>query len=134
MKKDITTKFNDFKANKIKKFDKEKTYTPLSDDIIAMSKLDNGEYTKIKGPMEIVQITGMITDEEEIKKLDEVAGGPVLNTDIGLKQVKRGDIIWLTAILQKPSSTTAYNTQSLCTIKARVVDWYLGLNKLNQMR
>ena len=40
---DITTKFDDFKNKKIKKFDKEKEFQPLSDDIIAISKLDNGD-------------------------------------------------------------------------------------------
>ena len=131
---DITTKFGEFKQKKVKEFDKTKEFQPLSDDIIAISRLDNGDYKKIDEPMEIVQITGVITDPEEIKKLDEVVGGPVVSTDIAFKQIKRGDIIWLTAILQKPSSTTAYNTQTLCTIKARIVDWYVGLNKFNQMK
>ena len=131
---DITTKFDDFKNKKIKKFDKEKEFQPLSDDIIAISKLDNGDYKKITEPVKIVQITGVITDEEEIKKLDEIAGGPILNTDISLKQVKRGDTIWLTALLQKPSSSTVYNSQTMSVIKARIVDIYYGLNKLNQMK
>lgn len=131
---DITKKFYDFKEDKTKKFDKEKEFQPLSDDIIALSKLDNGDYKKVKGPVEIVQITGVITDEDEIKKLDEIAGGPVLNTDISLKQVKRGDTIWLTALLQKPSNSTVYNSQTMSVIKARIVDIYYGLNKLNQMK
>lgn len=131
---DITKKFYDFKEDKTKKFDKDKEFQPLSDDIIALSKLDNGDYKKVKGPVEIVQITGVITDEDEIKKLDEIAGGPVLNTDISLKQVKRGDTIWLTALLQKPSNYTVYNSQTMSVIKARIVDIYYGLNKLNQMK
>ena len=92
---DITTKFDDFKSKKIKDFDKDKEFQPLSDDIIAISKLDNGDYEKVRGPIEIVKVTGLITDEDEIKKLDEIAGGPVLNTDLSLKQVKRGDTIWI---------------------------------------
>ncbi len=131
---DITKKFYDFKEDKTKKFDKEKEFQPLSDDIIALSRLDNGDYQKVKGPVKIVQITGVITDEDEIKKLDEIAGGPVLNTDISLKQVKRGDTIWLTALLQKPSNSTVYNSQTMSVIKARIVDIYYGLNKLNQMK
>lgn len=131
---DITTKFDDFKNKKVKKFDKEEEFQPLSDDIIALSKLDNGDYEKVKGPIKIVQITGVINDEDEIKKLDEIAGGPVLNTDISLKQVKRGDTVWLTALLQKPSSSTVYNTQTYGVLKCRIVDIYYGLNKLNQMR
>ena len=131
---DITKKFDDFKAKKVKEFGKTKEFDTLSDDIIAISKLDNGEYKKIEGPMEIIQVTGMIEDPNEIKKLDEIAGGPVLNTDISLKQVKRGDTIWLTAIAKLPGHSAVYNTQSYITIKARIVDWYVGLNKLNQMK
>jgi hypothetical protein len=41
---DITKKFDDFKNKNIKKFNKSKEYEPLSDDIVAMSKLDNGDY------------------------------------------------------------------------------------------
>lgn len=131
---DITTKFGDFKDKKTKKFDKDQEFQTLSDDIIAISRLDNGDYQKVKGPVQIVQITGVITDEDEIKRLDEIAGGPVLNTDLSLKQVKRGDTIWLTALLQKPSSSTVYNSQTMSVIKARIVDIYYGLNKLNQMK
>ena len=131
---DITKKFNDFKDNKVKKFEKDKEFQPLSDDIIAISRLDNGDYQKVKGPVQIVQITGVITDKDEIKRLDEIAGGPVLNTDLSLKQVKRGDTIWLTALLQKPSSSNVYNSQTMSVIKARISDIYYGLNKLNQLK
>lgn len=131
---DITTKFDEFKSKKIEDFEKNDEYQPLSDDIIAISKLDNGEYEKVKGPIEIVQITGVLTDEDEIKKLDEVAGGPVINTDLSLKQVKRGDTIWLTAILQRPSTSAVYNSQTLSTIKVRIIDIYYGLSKLSTLK
>lgn len=131
---DITKKFDDFKNKKVKNFEKDGEFQSLSDDIIAMSRLDNGDYQKVKGPVQIVQITGVITDEDEIKRLDEIAGGPVLNTDLSLKQVKRGDTIWLTALLQKPSSSAVYSSQTMSVIKARIVDIYYGLNKLNQMK
>jgi hypothetical protein len=131
---DITKKFYDFKEDKTKKFDKDKEFQPLSDDIIALSKLDNGDYKKVKGPVEIVQITGVITDEDEIKKLDEIAGGPVISTDLGVKQVKRGDIIWITAFIQKPGTQSWSNQQSQATLKCRIVDIYMGLNKLNSLK
>jgi len=130
---DITTKFDDFKSKKVITFDKEQEYDTLSDDIIAISKLDNGEYEKISGPVEIIQITGVITDEDEIKKLDEIAGGPVLSTDLSLKQVKRGQLIWLTCLLQKPSSSV-YSSQTMGTISARIVDIWYGLSKLSTMK
>jgi len=130
---DITTKFSDFKDKKTKKFDKNKEFQPLSDDIIAISKLDNGEYEKVKGPVEIIQITGMIDDPEEIKKLDEIAGGPVISTDLSLKQVKRGQLIWLTCLLQKPS-TSVYNSQTMGVISCRIVDVWYGLSKLSTLK
>jgi hypothetical protein len=131
---DITTKFDDFKNKKIKEFDKNKEFQSLSDDIIAVSKLDNGEYEKVKGPVEIVQITGVITDEDEIKKLDEVAGGPVINTDLSLKQVKRGQEIWITCLLQRPSNSAVYNTQTIGLLKVRIIDIYYGLSKLSTLK
>ena len=43
----ITKKFDDFKNKEVKKFDKTKEYQPLSDDVIALAKLDTGEYEEI---------------------------------------------------------------------------------------
>lgn len=131
---DITTKFDKFKEKKTKEFNKSKEFEPLSDDIITLAKMDTGEYQKIDGPIEIIQITGVITDENEIKRLDEIAGGPVINTDLRFKQVKRGQLIWLTCILQKPSSSAVYNTQTIGCISARIVDIFYGLNKLNTIK
>lgn len=129
----ITTKFDNFKSKKIKNFEKDKEFQPLSDDIITISKLDNGDYEKVKGPIKIVQVTGVITDEDEIKKLDEIAGGPVLNTDISLKQVKRGQEIWITCLLQKPGSAV-YNSQSLGCLRVRIIDIFYGLSKLSTLK
>jgi len=131
---DITTKFDDFKNKKVKKFNKELEFEPLSDDILAISKLDNGDYKKVEGPIKIVQITGVINDPDEIKKLDEIAGGPVISTDLSLKQVKRGDTIWITAFIQKPTSASWTAQNSQCVIKCRIIDIYNGLSKLNTIK
>jgi hypothetical protein len=131
---DITKKFDEFKAKKIKEFGKTKEFDTLSDDIIALKELEDGSIEKIKGPIEIVRVTGIIIDDEKIKKLDEIAGGPVLNTDLSLKQVKRGQLIWITCLLQKPSSSAVYNTQTMGVIRARIVDFYYGLNILNTVK
>ena len=130
---DITKKFDDFKAKKVKDFAKNKEFQPLSDDIIAIKELEDGSIEKIKGPIEIVQVTGIITDEEKIKKLNEIAGGPVLNTDLSLKQVKRGQEIWITCLLQKPG-TAVFNAQTMGVIRARIVDFWYGLNILNTIK
>lgn len=129
---DITTKFGEFKDKKVKSFDKDNEYGSLSDDIVVMSKLDRGDYVKVKEPVEIVQITGLITDEDEIKKLDEASGIPPVNVDLSLKEVKRGQEIWMTCLLKKPSSSV-FNNQSIGLIKVRIVDIYFGLSKLSSI-
>lgn len=129
---DITTKFGEFKDKKVKSFDKDNEYDSLSDDIVVMSKLDRGDYVKVKEPVEIVQITGVITDKDEIKKLDEASGIPPVNVDLSLKEVKRGQEIWMTCLLKKPSSSV-FNSQTIGLVKVRIVDIYFGLSKLSSI-
>ena len=130
-KKNITTKFAEFKQDKVDKFKKTKEFEPLSNDIVALQELENGEVEKIEGPIQIIQVTGIITDKERIKKLEEtVNAGPVVNTDLRIKSVKRGDVIWLTCLLQKPGASTAWNAQTMGCMKMRVIDFFYGLNKL----
>ena len=126
----ITTDFEKFKA----KQNKSKGYDPLSDDISILRKLDNGDYEKAKGPINVIQVTGVITDDKEIDKIENqlsesVPGAPIFNTDLQLKKVKRGDIIWVTALLERPGNTS-WNAQTMGVIKCRIVDYYYGLNKL----
>jgi len=127
--KDIIKKFDDFLDKKKKKFDKTNTFQPLSDDILAIDKLDDGTYQKIDEPVKILKITGIITDPEEIKKIDEAF---TLDTSLVIKNPKRGDTLWLTALLERTSGS-AINSQKLGVLKVRVIDYYIGLNKLNQV-
>lgn len=113
---------------KIKKYNDFDGKDNLSNDII-LSKDENGNFEKIKEPVNILQITGVITDEEELKKIEESF---TLDTSITVKDVKRGDVIWLTALLEKTSGS-AINSQSLGVLKCRIMDYYIGLNKLNQV-
>lgn len=132
---DITTKFSDFKDEKVKKFKKTKEFEPLSDDIVALKELENGEVEKIEGPIEILQITDIITDKERIKKLEEaISGGPVFSTDFQTKEVKIGSIIYLTAFVKKPGSTTWSSQQTQCVISARITNIWQGLNKLKYIK
>jgi len=131
----LTTDFEDYKNKKAKGFNPKKGFEPLSDDIVALKELEDGSIEKIKGPIDIVQVTGVITDKDRISRLEEaVVGGPQFNADIGVREVNRGDIIWLTALLKKPGSTSWSNVQSnYSCIKCRVVDIFWGLNKLKTL-
>ena len=108
-------------------FFEKKDVANLQDDITALVK-DGDDYVKAEEPMELVQVTGILTDEEEIKKIEE---GMTIDKSLNLGEVKRGEIIWLTALLKKPG--TSYNNQTLGVIKVRVVDYFYGLSKLNQV-
>jgi hypothetical protein len=107
------------------------------EDIVALKKNDDGEYDKIDEPVSVVKVTGILTDEKEIDKLENqlesISGGPVFNTDLQLKQVKRGDTIWVTALLQRKGNT-AWNAQTMGVLKCRIVDVYYGLNKLKSIQ
>jgi hypothetical protein len=127
----ITTKFQDFKDGKVKDFNRTKEFEPLSDDIVALRELENGDIEKITEPIQIVSITGIITEPEKIKKLEEaISGGPVFSTDFQTKEVKIGSNIYLTAFIKKPGSTSWSSQQSQCVISARINQIWYGLNKL----
>jgi hypothetical protein len=136
MENKITTEFEKFKDRKEKEYSKDQEFDQLSDDISVLRKLDNGEYEKIKGPIHVRQVTGIILDEKEIDKIENVierVSAPVFNTDLQLKKIKRGDIIWVTALLDKPNATTSWNSQTMGVLKCRIVDYYYGLNKLKNI-
>jgi len=78
--------------------------------------------------VEIVQITGVIS-QEEADKIDE---NFVVNAgDFSGKNIKRGDIIWLSCLMKKPGTSFSANQQGV--LKCRVSDIYLGLSKLNSL-
>jgi len=109
---------------------KIKKFKDLSNDVTALSKLDDGTYEEIKEPISILQITGIITDEKELDKIEEAF---TLDTSVVVKDIKRGDILYLTALLEK-SNSQSRNAQNWGVIKVRVVDYYWGLNKLNTIK
>lgn len=130
----ITKKFHDFKQRDLSKNQIDDNEQNLSSDIEILRKLDNGEYTKASGSFGVVKILGVITDKDEISKIEEASGGFQLTTDLSVKEIKRGDIIWLTALLKRPHTTTAFNQTTMGVIKARILDYYYGLNKLKYVK
>jgi len=135
MPDNITKDFEEYKEKKAKEFKKKKTFEPLSSDIVALRELEDGNIEKVKGPIEILQVTGVITDKDRIEKLEEaISGGPQFNADLGSKEVKRGDVIWVTALAIKPG-TASWNAQpSYHVLKCRIVDIFYGLNKLKTIK
>ena len=134
MSNNITSDFEEYKRNKVKDFKTKKTFDPLSSDIIALRELEDGNIEKVSGPIEILEITDVITDKERIKKLEEAVIGPQFNIANNPNEIKIGSVIWLTALAQKPN-TTSWNSQpSYVTIQTRVMNLYSGLNKLKTIK
>jgi hypothetical protein len=125
----ITTNFAKFKQKKVDKQQKTGVFQPLSDDITAVFKNAEGNYEKIEGPVEIVQILDIVKDPKEIEKIEE---GIVMDTSLSIKEIKRGQMLYLTALLQKPG-TASFTQQTISIVQVRVIDYWFGLNKLNQI-
>jgi hypothetical protein len=127
----LTTKLKDFRKKKVQKQQKSGEFEQLADDITFFQNID-GEWEKADEPMELVQVTGVLTDEEEIQKIEEKLGMDLETQLFG--EVKRGNIIWLTALLKRSGSSQSFNTPSTTgVVKCRVVDIYYGLNKLKEI-
>jgi len=135
MPNNITKDFEEYKQKKVKEFKKTKTFEPLSSDIVALRELEDGNIEKVSGPIEIIQVTGVITDKDRIEKLEEaMVVGPQFNIAKNPNDIKIGSFIWLTALAQRPN-TTSWNSQlSYVTIQTRVVNIYSGLNKLKTIK
>lgn len=113
--------------NHIKDFKTHKE-SKVSNDNLDITNIESGEgYEKVK-EVEIIQITGIIS-EEEAKKIDE--NFVVHAGDFSGKEIKRGDIIWLSCLMRKPGSSYAAQQQGV--LKCRVSDIFLGITKLNQL-
>jgi len=124
--KNITTDFENFKNKKIEKEKKSGEFKPLADDILFFK--NNDKLVKVDEPVEVVQVTGIL-GEEETKKIEEKMGLDLKTQIYG--DVKRGEVIWLTALLKTKGSYTTQNATGI--IKCRVVDIYYGLNKLKDI-
>ena len=85
------------------------------------------DYEKVQS-VEIIQITGVIS-EEEAMKIDEAL--VVHAGDFSGKEIKRGDIIWLSCMMMKPGAS--YSAQQAGVLSCRVTDIFLGLSKLNSL-
>lgn len=107
--KKITTDF--------KKFD-----VYLSDDI----ERDNQEVEKLPDGYEIEEIIDVITPGS-LK--ENWIGVP----DISQKELKRGELIYITALIRKKGTTSFTSPSTQAVLKVRIVDIYNGLSYLNKV-
>lgn len=106
---------------------KIKKYDELSSDI-NKDEL-KPEIQKMVGEYEIEEILDIFLDPKDITVVE---GAISINTDLSVKEVKRGDTIWITALLRKQGhSFTSPAVQGV--IKVRIVDIFYGLQYLNKV-
>lgn len=126
-------KFSDItnKENSID-FDKEKQDS-LSNDIESLDKQleDEIKSTKLEGEWEIKSVVSVSLDpptEEELKSNEAI----VINAELSQKPIKRGDFIYITALINKKGNYTHQNQMGV--VKTRIVEIYNTLLVLNQLR
>lgn len=107
----------------------------LATDVEVYSKdLEKEEIEKLDiTEWEIKEILDIIQDPAEIEKIEEANVGFNLSSDMTPKNLKRGDTIYLNALLQPKNKSTAYAPNQQGVIKCRVIDLYYGLSRLKYL-
>lgn len=114
------------KTQKIKKFQE------LSDDIEKeVLDLKDGEIkSKLNQKFEIESVIDVFTDPKDLPLTE--SGLVAMNADLSNKNIKRGDTVYITAMVKKEGqSFSSPSTQAV--IKLRIVDIYHGLSYLNKI-
>lgn len=127
-------KFSDISDKKSSlDFKKDKT-KELSNDIDSLDDQlsDEVKSTILDGEWQIDSIISVSTEpptEEDIKSNEAI----VINAELGKDPVKRGDFIYITALINKRGSSMVHQSQ-MGVVKCRVVEIYNTLMVLNQLR
>lgn len=127
-------KFSDISDKKSSlDFKKDKT-KDLSNDIDSLDDQLSGEVksTILDGEWQIDSILSISTEpptEEDIKSNEAI----VINAELGKDPVKRGEFIYITALINKRGSSMVHQSQ-MGVVKCRIVEIYNTLMVLNQLR
>jgi len=121
---------NKFESDKGLVIKKDTKQHQLADDITSMKNINEIDFEKLKDTdFKIVGIQD-VSLEDPRKMNKELSEAMIVNADFGGKEVKRGDEIWITAMVKK----STYDINSMIVIKCRVVDLYNSLSILNTLR
>jgi hypothetical protein len=111
--------------------EKGKELEPLSNDIEVLQKELDKKPKASKDEWEIVSVVSVSNDEPELT--GELSEAVIINADLGANPVKRGDLLYITAMLKKKESNwTQPNIMGV--VKVRVVDIYNSLSILNGLK
>ena len=124
-------KFSDISKKEVSLDFKKNKQKLLSNDInLLNSQLKNSsDGTKLDGEWEIIDILSISTKEPSDDNLKETI---VINAEIGNNTIKRGDYIYITALINKKGNYV--NQNQMGVLKVKVVDIYNNLFVLNQLK
>lgn len=117
---DITNKEVSIDFKKDKEEELSNDITELDDQVS-----DEVKSTILDGEWEIVNIIDVTTE----KPMNEAI---IINAELGDKEVKRGDFIYITALINKKGRP--YHQSQMGVLKVRVVEIYNTLLVLNSLR
>ncbi len=84
---------------------------------------------------DIEKIIDVIQPDFLDKSLEEgKSSSTPLMTDTVVKDVKRGDILYITALLKPKNTTASYNPGQIGVLKVRIVDLYYNLSSLKHLK
>jgi hypothetical protein len=111
--------------------EKDKDLEPLANDVeVLKDEFQDKKPKPSKDEWEIVSVIGVSKDEPELT--NELSEAVIVNADLG-QGVKRGELIYITAMLKKKESNwTQPNVMGV--VKVRVVDIYNSLSILNGLK
>lgn len=127
-------KFSDISdKNSSLEFKKDKA-KDLSNDIDSLDDQlsDEVKSTILDGEWQIDSVLSISSEpptEDQIKSNEAI----VINAELGKEPVKRGDFIYITALINKRGSSMIHQSQ-MGVIKVRVVEIYNTLMVLNQLK
>jgi len=117
---DITNKEVSIDFKKDKEEDLSNDITELDDQLS-----DEIKSTILDGEWEIVNIIDVSTEKPTNESI-------IINAELGNKEVKRGDFIYITALINKKGKP--YHQSQMGVLKVRVIEIYNTLLVLNSLR
>ena len=112
------------------KFDKKKTKNLATDIENLNDQLGNEvKGTKLDGEWEIVSIVDVSTN-----KPPDINEALIINAEVGDKEIKRGDLIYITAQIKQKGQSQAYFHSQMGVIRCRVVDIFHTMSILNNLK
>jgi len=83
---------------------------------------------KLEGEWEIESIIDVSKHKPELNE------AIVINAELGDKSVKRGDFIYITALIHRKTDSAYYHQTQMGVIKVRIVDIYNNMLVLNNLK